>query len=112
MTDGEKKTNRITCGELCKVAAIIGSLVAVFVSAMVWSNIAQGAENPIQILNDNLEQPEQVEQEVEVFRGSSSYRVAPVEQVETPAVDPARQWFNAYDAWRARVIYRKLHPRP
>lgn len=111
MTEGEKKTNRITCGELCKVAAIIGGLVAVFISAMVWSNVAQGVENPIQILNDNLEQPEQVEQEVEVFRGGTDWQVAPVE-IETPVVTPARQWFNSYDAWRARTVYRRLHPRP
>lgn len=60
---------------------------------------------------------ETVESGVSVVRGQSNFPVYQTRESESaPAVSQAGQdmdaWFRAYDAWRAKWIYRKLHPRP
>ena len=108
MTYPEKQANKITKSEVIKVVGIIAILAGAFIAATAFSNYAQGAEVTV-IRGDTPYRADAVE----VLRGSSDYRVAPV---ETDGVDrvgsPARQIFDEYDAWRARVVDRKLNPRP
>lgn len=110
-------------------------LMTVLVGAFAAYSSGAESADPIQILNDDIQQApnrtftveivrggegaltETVENGVSVVRGQSNYPVYQTRENENaPAVSQAGQdmdaWFRAYDAWRAKWIYRKLHPQP
>ncbi len=123
MTEGEKKTNKITKRECLMIATLISGLGLAFLFALILLGAMNAAEAGARLENGVIVhrggEPSgkatlalEYHAGITVVRGSSDYQVAPVEQDYKPAVTPARQYFNEYDAWRKRQTHRRLHPRP
>lgn len=127
----ERCANEMTSGQLWGLAGLIFALCIGLATMLYVSKACADDTSPLQILNDTVQHEDNSirifrgggedslhvteENGVTVIRGIGDYQAAPaIEAVEV--MDNAKTdmdaWFRAYDAWRARWIYRKLHPRP
>jgi len=108
MTYPEKRRTEVTRSPIWKALFWVAGLFLVFLGLTIYSNFVQGAEVTV-IRGDTPYRADAVE----VFRGNSDYLEAPfLEERQAPEITPQREFFMEYDEWRARVIQRKLNPRP